>query len=255
MFNLLYANFYVKPGDGGNGSNACTISIFNKKIYHGGSGGNGGNIIFKYSNSILINNNFHSNKISAENGQNGKHGKKNGKNGLDTIIHTSKICQINLINENINYKIHEQNQLFVIKGGIGGFGSRYTKNIYSDFKGEKSKIYKISIKAILPNGICYIFSKYDINTVNLIQKLFGYKCNIKQDILCLNYSNNNIYIFFIDVYKSIEILKENIYAFDDIKFYLNNLYDPYNLIEFIIKNNKSYSFLTNSIQDINCPTR
>lgn len=31
MFNLLYANFYVKPGDGGNGSNAFNISLFNKK--------------------------------------------------------------------------------------------------------------------------------------------------------------------------------------------------------------------------------
>lgn len=255
MFNLLYANFYVKPGDGGNGSNAFNISLFNKKIYHGGSGGNGGNIIFKYSNNILINNNFNSNKISAENGQNGKHGKKNGKNGADTIIHTSQICQINLINENMNYKIHEKNQFFIIKGGVGGVGSRYAKNIYSDFKGEKSKIYKISMKVILPNGSCFIFSKYNINTINSIQQLFGYKCNIKQDILCLNYNNNNIYIFFIDVYKSIEILKENIYSINTIKFYSDNLYDPYNLTSFIIQNNKPYSFLTNSIHDINCPNR
>lgn len=242
MFNLLYASFYVKPGNGGNGSNAFTIALFNKKIYHGGSGGNGGNIVFRYSESILINNNFNTNKIYASNGYNGRHGKKNGKNGKDKIIMTSQICNINLVDENVEYKINKDNKSFLIKGGTGGLGSRYTKDLNYNSRGQISKIYKVTMRAILPDGICHIFRKYDIESHQKIKCLFGYNCNIDHHIICLNKNQNNHYIFFIDEYKSIEILKSNLASVKKIICYAEVEYDKYNIIQLLMSNIKNLQF-------------
>ena len=242
MFNLFSANFYVKPGNGGNGSNAFTLALFNKKIYHGGSGGNGGNIVFKYSENILINNNFNTNRIYAENGYNGKHGKKNGKNGEDKIIMTSQICSINLVEENVEYKINKDNKLFLIKGGAGGLGSRYTKNLNYNSSGQISKVYKVSIRAILPGGICHIFRKYDIESHNKIKNLFGYNCNINHSIICLNKDANNHYIFFIDEYKSVELIKFNLTSIKKIVCYAEMEYDRYNIIHLLRSHVKDLQF-------------
>lgn len=251
MFNLCFANLYVKSGDGGNGSNAITISLFNKKIYHGGNGGNGGSIVFKYNDKILINNNIVKNRVYADNGFNGKHGKKNGKNGADIIIPTSQICNIYL-DDNFKCQINKLNQFFIIKGGRGGLGSRYTKNIIENNNniGEKTKIHKVLMQAVLPYGFGHIFRKYNYNTINKIQNIFGYKCSTDQNIICITKNNINNYIFFMDVYESISILKNNISNIEKIIFYDDKINDLYNILDVIRDNKICYSFLTSSMQEI-----
>lgn len=121
-------------------------------------------------------------------------------------------------------------------------GTRITKDIYTNFSGQKSKTYKVSIKAILPEGIFHILRRYSLNTQEIIKQIFGYKCNINQDIICLEINNKNNYIFFIDVYKSIEILLENIKSIQEIIFYTDYEYDKYNIIPKIIYKGKKLKF-------------
>jgi len=82
------AKINIKAGDGGNG----LVSFFflrgsRKKIANGGSGGRGGNIIFKASRSVNTLAGFRKKvHFKAENGRDGMPNNRNGRNGTDMFI-------------------------------------------------------------------------------------------------------------------------------------------------------------------------
>ena len=126
------ANIFVKAGDGGDGA----VS-FRREIYvpnggpDGGNGGNGGNVIIKVSphtNNLV---NFYYNKhYRAENGVNGGKNNRFGKNGKDMIIEVPRgtIVRDSESGRIISDLYYENDELLLLKGGIGGRGNAMFAN-------------------------------------------------------------------------------------------------------------------------------
>ncbi len=117
----------VKAGSGGDG---CTA--FRREKYvpdggpSGGTGGNGGDIIFKVDLGLktLIDLRFKK-EIKAVKGVNGSGSNKTGKNGEDTIIKVPQGTTIKDIDTGliIGDLVNETDEVVVAKGGKGGRGN------------------------------------------------------------------------------------------------------------------------------------
>lgn len=118
---------YVRAGSGGAGSNAVQ---FGKARQHmnptGGSGGDGGSIIFKVDPSFNTLLGFRGkSNYRAENGKDGDCEYMNGLKGLDTVVTVPKGTVIKMNDTDIAIgELTEQGQeLVVAKGGLGGRGN------------------------------------------------------------------------------------------------------------------------------------
>ena len=196
MFNKLKIKLLIKPGDGGDGSVACSPGQRNSFIYHGGNGGNGGNIILKYQNTFLINNNLKNNIINGHNGANGKIGKKDGKHGQHQVVYLSRLSNIHFLNSGKKIQITATNRSYTIYGGRGGLGSRTTKNriFMPANKGAKTRRETIEIAAILPIGILMVIDAPVGVQRRIIRDKFGLNIHKLEEIICINKYNHNIYI-------------------------------------------------------------
>jgi GTP-binding protein len=119
------AKINIKAGDGGNG----LVSFFflrgsRKKIANGGSGGRGGNIIFKASRSVNTLAGFRKKvHFKAENGRDGMPNNRNGRNGTDMFI-LVPVGTVIKDNNTILTDLDEEDKEFLAdEGGIGGRGN------------------------------------------------------------------------------------------------------------------------------------
>ncbi len=119
------AKINIKAGNGGNG----LVSFFflkgsRKKIANGGSGGKGGNIIFKASRSVNTLMGFRKKvHFKAENGHDGMPNNRNGRNGSDLFIDVP-VGTVIKDNNTVLSDLDEEGKEFIAdKGGTGGRGN------------------------------------------------------------------------------------------------------------------------------------
>ena len=172
----------IKPGNGGSGSNS--FYGLGKITFDGGSGGNGGDIIFKYNNSYNNLDHIINRNIISEDGHNGQRNRRKGKNGKNTIIEIgSSIIKMNTPNDLYlnEYEINEKNTELIIKGGRGGIGSIFSKTNNNEInKGEKSNAYEVIISNYFDtrNILVIDIDFNDNKKYNYIKLLGGYKLHL-----------------------------------------------------------------------------
>ena len=115
----------IKAGDGGNGlASFFFLKGSRKKIANGGSGGKGGNIIFKASRSVNTLISFRKKvHFKAENGSDGMPNNRNGRNGADLFIYVP-VGTVVRDNGTILSDLDTEGKEFIAaEGGIGGRGN------------------------------------------------------------------------------------------------------------------------------------
>ncbi|MBM4169135.1 MAG: GTPase ObgE [Ignavibacteria bacterium] len=118
---------HVKAGDGGNGA----ISFRREKFVpkggpDGGSGGNGGNIVFQADKQLntLLDFKYHR-RYRAENGERGRGKKQDGKWGRDTVLKVpcGTIIRDALTGDVLADLVDHKQQVTIAQGGKGGKGN------------------------------------------------------------------------------------------------------------------------------------
>lgn len=132
----------VKAGNGGNGAKSFS-SVFGtmKRVPDGGSGGRGGNVIFKGSSNIHDLSEFRFRKeVKAENGENGGHKNLTGRGGEDIEVLLPLGTTIIDVNSNDVTDIVSHDESFVVcYGGQGGMGTHDYKPDVEHFVPRKSE--------------------------------------------------------------------------------------------------------------------
>lgn len=120
-------NIFIKAGNGGDGAISFLRDAKTMKGGpDGGTGGNGGSIVFvadKDSNNLV--DFYYTKHFRAENGENGSHQKCNGKGGKDLIIKVpvGTIVRDAETNNIIADIFYPDDRKVVLKGGNGGRGN------------------------------------------------------------------------------------------------------------------------------------
>ena len=131
------AMIHVKAGSGGAGSNAVKFGKARQHIApSGGSGGQGGSVIFTVDSSFNTLMEFRGRcSFKAENGQDGDLEYANGNKGDDFKVALPKgtLIRDNSTNEVVGELTQEGEEIVVARGGLGGRG-----NAAFRAKGEKS---------------------------------------------------------------------------------------------------------------------
>lgn len=142
------AKINIKAGDGGAG----IVSFFvlkgsHKKIASGGSGGKGGDVVFKATSSMSTLYSFKKKiHFKAENGQQGMPNNRQGRRGKDCIIYVpvgTIIRYEGIICADLNY---EGAEYVAAIGGIGGRGNASFVSQQRRFPGFAEKGEKVSDK-------------------------------------------------------------------------------------------------------------
>ena len=121
----------LRSGNGGAGCvSYCREKYLPKGGPDGGDGGKGGNVVFKVNPHLRSLINLTRKKIyHAENGQPGGSSKKTGKNGKDIILEVPIGTLLKNESGEVLYDLcSQQNQICLLKGGIGGKGNHFFRN-------------------------------------------------------------------------------------------------------------------------------
>ena len=150
----------------GNGGPGC-VSYRREKYLpkggpDGGNGGKGGDVIFKVNPHLRSLINLTRKTIyHAENGQHGGGSKKTGRNGEDLVIEVPIGTLLKNENGEVLHDLCSQtNQMYFLKGGIGGKGNHFFRNSRNQApsfaqegqKGEGKLIY-VELKLIADIGL------------------------------------------------------------------------------------------------------
>jgi GTP-binding protein len=161
---LDYVKISVKSGDGGRG---C-VSFRREKYVpkggpNGGDGGNGGDVIFKATNSLSTLIDFrYKRHYRAARGEHGKGGDKTGRNGKDCVILVpcGSIIKDEETDEVLCELLYDGEEKVVLKGGRGGKGNTHFKTstnraprFAEDGKPGVEKIVVIELKLIADVGL------------------------------------------------------------------------------------------------------
>ncbi|AOP70332.1 GTPase Obg [bacterium AB1] len=224
----------IKTGKGGYGSSSHTLR-FGKRVYDGGNGGKGGNIIFiRDINKVTLGNIVGKDKVVGNNGYNGKNNNYNGKSGKNIKISVCNNFRLYIQQKNCEkiriVEINSENDHYSFYGTIGGRGSRDTKTPEQHLIQPKAnKEFFLIIKAIIKPRVLYIFLIEDRDITSSLIKIMFNRKNIdnfliisqKQDVYCflnihsgnIEYINNSDDIYII--YNNVNWLNSNISKIDN----------------------------------------
>ncbi|MDO8610606.1 MAG: GTPase ObgE [bacterium] len=121
------AEITVKAGNGGNGK----VAFFaNKSGPCGGNGGKGGNVLLHISNSVSDLKKYSAKHIfCADDGESGGPNRRFGINATDLVLPVPSGTTVIDLDTKEEQELNEKYpEVFLCKGGIGGFGNDYLKS-------------------------------------------------------------------------------------------------------------------------------
>ncbi len=147
------AKIYIKAGDGGDG---CTSFYTEKYVPNGGpdggDGGDGGNVVIKVNDNATSLSEFRFGKhYRAENGGNGSGKNRHGKNGQDLVLYVPRGTVVRDADSNgiIADMYYSDDQVTVLRGGIGGKGNARFKSSRRQAPGFSQKGEPVKERAVV----------------------------------------------------------------------------------------------------------
>jgi GTP-binding protein len=144
-----HIHLLVQAGSGGKGCDSRLCRPDRKIIYHGGDGGNGGNVVFRADTNAppLIHLRFKQHIVAESGGHGGSH-KKRGRNGRDTVIRVPVGTRVSDRSSGLVIRefVAVGEEAVVAKGGRGGVGNIGRKEA---MPGEKGETLDIDLRVLL----------------------------------------------------------------------------------------------------------